>query len=339
MDEFSSFARIFSSTDKASNIAVGVGFCVAPGYVMTCAHVVNEALGLDERSQFQPEGLVVFDFPFSGDTRRFEGWVKEWRAVNQAKSHSDIALLEVGGALPNTVRSIELDTRTDLPLTCKGFPEGYNLFPLSTHEMTVMNISSNGYVQLSNPGGLVAPGFSGGPVWEKGRNAIVGMIVEADVGREIAFMIPAEELASFLGRTLRRYHDGRSSLTDFVGVLNWIGERSGFAGLRGLSQSDQKKLVNAINRAKRESTWDFYPVELRVLELSAHYVFYYLKDRRSPIVGKKSKGEYLSELKEFSAAGQTIRTGKERLSMLVKASEMRHSVTEEFSKTVEKLEV
>jgi hypothetical protein len=97
--------------------------------------------------------------------------------------------------------------------------------------------------------------------------------------------------------------------------------------------------VRAISRAKRESTLDFHPVELSVLELAAHYVFYHLRDRVSPIFKKQSKGEYLKGLKEFSASDQKIRTGKERLSILVRESETRYGDKEEFAKIIEKLEV
>ena len=190
-------ARIHGSTEKTKNIAIGAGFWVFPGYLLTCAHVVNQALGIDATSQVQPKGTLSLDFPFSGDDRRFEGRVKFWRSVERSEIGRDIAVLTVAGSVPDDVVPIALVEATGLPLICKGFPEGYDAFTLSA-EMTVMEVASNGYVQLENPQGRVAPGFSGGPVWEKGGTGVVGMIVEADVGRQVAFMISAGVLRSVL---------------------------------------------------------------------------------------------------------------------------------------------
>jgi len=44
----------------------GVGTLVADGCVLTCAHVVNVALGLDPRRQERPDGPVTLDFPLAG---------------------------------------------------------------------------------------------------------------------------------------------------------------------------------------------------------------------------------------------------------------------------------
>ena len=191
-------ARIYGSTEETKSIAIGAGFWVFPGYLLTCAHVVNQALGIDATSQVQPKGTLSLDFPFSGDDRRFEGRVKFWRSVERSEIGRDIAVLTVAGSVPDDVVPIALVEATGLPLICKGFPEGYDAFTLSA-EMTVMEVASNGYVQLENPQGRVAPGFSGGPVWEKGGTGVVGMIVEADVGRQVAFMISAGVLRSVLG--------------------------------------------------------------------------------------------------------------------------------------------
>ena len=191
-------ARIYGSTEKTKTTAIGVGFWVFPGYLLTCAHVVNQALGLKAESQPQPEGVISLDFPFSGDNRRFEGRVKVWRSVERSKIGRDIAVLTIAGSVPDDVVPIALVEVTGLPLICKGFPVGYDAFTLSA-EMTAMTVASNGYVQLENPQGRVAPGFSGGPVWEKGGTGVVGMIVEADVGKQVAFMISAGVLRSVLG--------------------------------------------------------------------------------------------------------------------------------------------
>src|SRR5262249_39687271 len=56
-------ARILS----VSGAVAGVGVLVGPREVLTCAHVVNSALGHDQRSQDPPNAAVVIDFPLLDD--------------------------------------------------------------------------------------------------------------------------------------------------------------------------------------------------------------------------------------------------------------------------------
>lgn len=58
---------------------VGVGFSVGAEYVLTCAHVVNAALGHDPRRQDKPEPdeIVTLRLPMSGDAIR-EARVEAW---------------------------------------------------------------------------------------------------------------------------------------------------------------------------------------------------------------------------------------------------------------------
>ena len=54
-------ARIYRSWDGA---VVGSGFLVFNGHVLTCAHVVADALGIPRNFQHCPEDLIELDFPF-----------------------------------------------------------------------------------------------------------------------------------------------------------------------------------------------------------------------------------------------------------------------------------
>jgi hypothetical protein len=192
-----SIARIFRGS---TNQAVGIGFWVFPGFLLTCAHVVNQALGFKNEAQDFPTGLVSLDFPFSGSERRFDGRVVTWRSVEMGRLGQDIAVLELSESLPDTVVPMSLVASTGKSLVAKGFPAGYNAFDLSA-ELTIMpgGEATNGWAQLSNPGGLVTPGFSGSPLWEEGSNNSVGMIVASDEAKQVAWMIPSEVLRSVLG--------------------------------------------------------------------------------------------------------------------------------------------
>jgi hypothetical protein len=129
------------------------------------------------------------------------------------------------------------------------------------------------------------------------------------------------------------------TLESFVGSLNWVKKRA--RSLHGLSPSHQDQLVGAINQARRELILDFSPIEIDVLELASHYVFYGLQDRTSPTprFRKMSKKDYVRKLTEFSQKGQHIRVGKEKLSILVRESENRLNAKEDLSKIIEKFEV
>ena len=128
------------------------------------------------------------------------------------------------------------------------------------------------------------------------------------------------------------------TLESFLGSLNWVKKRA--QSLSGLLVSQQDRLVGAIQQAKREPILDFHPIEIDVLELASHYVFYYLQNRQSPTPRFKiPKKEYVRRLTEFSQNGQKIRVGKEKLSILVRESEKRLGCKQDLSKIIEKLEV
>lgn len=121
----------------------------------------------------------------------------------------------------------------------------------------------------------------------------------------------------------------KASLDSFLDSLDWIERKSKHTGLEGLYLAHQDDLVSAISQARGKSL-DFQPVELAVLELTAHYVFYYLKGLSSPVFGQRAKQKYCADLKELITLKQTIRTGKTCLSNLIRE--------EAISKLVKKME-
>src|SRR5215472_4308818 len=61
---------------------VGIGALVGRREIITCAHVVNAALGLDSRVQAQPLGVVTVEFPLVSDQAipplRLDARVEKW---------------------------------------------------------------------------------------------------------------------------------------------------------------------------------------------------------------------------------------------------------------------
>ena len=84
----------------AAGPVIGTVFLISPRHVMTCAHVVNEALGLPWDTSADPAEPVWVDFPFAqaGSGPGLSARVVEWRPPSNAPA-SDIAVLEL--EIPN----------------------------------------------------------------------------------------------------------------------------------------------------------------------------------------------------------------------------------------------
>jgi tetratricopeptide (TPR) repeat protein len=173
---------------------VGAGFLVGDRYIVTCAHVVANALDVSRESEDKPVGILHLDFPLitPGDTRT--ACVILW------KSKDDIAGLELDSDPPATTQPVRLVTARDFwlhPFRAFGFPTGYDDGVWASG--VLRGRQATGWVQIEDikePGYWVQPGFSGTPVWNEQLNGVVGMAVAADIDRatKAAFMIPAQAL-------------------------------------------------------------------------------------------------------------------------------------------------
>src|SRR5215210_3274877 len=96
---------------------VGAGFCVSDRHVLTCAHVVIQALGLPEDSPGPIEGDVRLDFPLLAPRQSLAGRVVRWEplATNTASggAEGDIAVLELVGDPPEGARPAPLVSAGD----------------------------------------------------------------------------------------------------------------------------------------------------------------------------------------------------------------------------------
>jgi hypothetical protein len=78
-----------------------------------------------------------------------------------------------------------------------GFPQDYDQGVWIKGDLLERNAS--GWVQMidpKQPGHIIAPGFSGGPVWDDDLNGVVGMVVAADleIANKTGYCIPATTL-------------------------------------------------------------------------------------------------------------------------------------------------
>ena len=177
---------------------VGAGLLVAEGLVLTCAHVINQALGVADDSQGQPSEAVRLDFPFL-PSEPYVAKVVRWIPVAQDGS-GDIAGLALSAVPPPGADAIQLVAQAELwdtDFRVLGFPAGYDNGVYSHGR--IRGQLAHGYMQLEAEGEFkTLPGFSGSPVWSEQANGVVGLVVAADRNPKIkvGFMIPATALAT-----------------------------------------------------------------------------------------------------------------------------------------------
>lgn len=193
------------------NKVIGSGFLIEGGYVLTCAHVVRDALG--EHKAKQPLGAVVkLQFPLLNPKSRKKLSAKV--LVYQLQGEQlDVAGLQIIDALPGSACPMGLGLKHNWndPFSAYGFPEGYpaGLWSEGFIKGECARENSSSWVQIqgeTEQGYGIRPGFSGSPIWNHHEAAIVGMTVRRDAAEpdsKIAFMIPARSLLK-VQKTLER---------------------------------------------------------------------------------------------------------------------------------------
>lgn len=199
----SSLVRIYSNVDGG---VIGAGFLVSKNRILTCAHVVARALGIQDDPVEMPDAEISLDFPFRVAQHRLTARVIFWQPVNPGHRLEDIAGLELQTSAPEgakparLIRSqvIESQRLSRHSFQVFGFPEGQSNGVLA--EGTLCAEVGNGWVQLESlrqQGYALEPGFSGAPIWDKELPGIAGMAVAYDPIRpeaRVGFMIPTNIL-------------------------------------------------------------------------------------------------------------------------------------------------
>jgi len=192
--------RIYS---KTGGVVVGAGFLVFQRYILTCTHVVADALGIKRISNEIPTDEVILDFPRVAPRQKLRARVVFWQPVDPSKEkeEEDITGLELIDPSPDEAqpaRLLDRDTFSENEFEAFGFPAG-------NHNGTwaygvLRGRTANGRIQIEDvkqPGYRLEPGFSGTPVWDKKLEGVVGIAVSADPKRpeaKVAFIIPADVL-------------------------------------------------------------------------------------------------------------------------------------------------
>lgn len=185
---------------KGSKV-IGAGILVEGSYVLTCAHVVKQALGLEKAKDPIGQQLKI-NFPFVSLSQKLSAEVLLYRRDEDMAE--DIAGLKLLDAMPDKVTPAKLVAGHYLGLEfgALGFPEGH---PRGVYAYgTLKEELPHGWVQLEDDktqGMAIQPGFSGTAIWDQTANAVVGMVVARDKKMpeaKIGFMIPARPLLATL---------------------------------------------------------------------------------------------------------------------------------------------
>ena len=197
--------------------AAGAGIVLDKRRVLTCAHVVNEALGRPVYAADPPTSAVItVTVPLRrGGAERFVATVvpERWRAPTdqlEFDEPEDIAVLELGGGttFPCNVSAsclIELDLSDehDRPVRLTGFPGGGSDDRIRG---AVNGVNVEGRVRIDpvSESRVVAGGFSGAGIWDERCAGVVGMLVAKRTRGDatIAYGLPVEVIARALGLPL-----------------------------------------------------------------------------------------------------------------------------------------
>ena len=205
-------ARIFDINGHV----IGTGFLVAPGFVLTCAHVVLQAIGI-KKEAFEdyheaPQKSITLDFPVLDNERLIEANVVAW--MPYSVESGDVAALRLCSPAPNDAQPLPL---ADVDWT--DVSEGL-------HSVSGFNQRMGTRTDSYRPTGAVAGnrfelrkgkspddekiegGFSGAPLWNRDHGCI-GMVATAAVAkaeeRSKAYAIRIRKLQPTLKKVSAHY--------------------------------------------------------------------------------------------------------------------------------------
>ncbi|MGI8332697.1 trypsin-like peptidase domain-containing protein [Actinomadura scrupuli] len=184
---------------RGDGLPVGAGVLVGPDLIVTCAHVVAQALGVDAGSRELPRRPVTVDFPLVPGGDRREAEVLVWEPPGPGGA-GDIAGLRLLAPPPAGARMARLVMGRELwnhSFRAFGFPArrddgvwaaGLLRERTAAGWLQVQHVESTGFV--------IQPGFSGTPVWDDELQGVVGIVVAAEKRAALgtAYVIPSTTL-------------------------------------------------------------------------------------------------------------------------------------------------
>src|SRR5271166_5601948 len=196
------YQRPVARIRDADGSVVGAGFVAPRGAIVTCAHVVNDALRRDKDEPSKPEAStsVAIDLPWADD-RKYSGRIIDWRPPVQPNFGGnpcvDIAVLSVDAPVPKASAVTPQPPATVPENTIfhvMGFPNGAPAGAPLKGEVRATDARGWHHVEADRAfGRTLEPGFSGAPaIGMDGRLLGIVDIVNPEERRGV--LIPVEAL-------------------------------------------------------------------------------------------------------------------------------------------------
>ena len=267
-------ACIYADADSTA----GTGFAITTKHVITCAHVINEALGraADDHTQPPSDTRIGLAFPKAQSPelqQELSAKIVKWNpAQADFKDIGDIVVLEVETIHPLPVPRL-VNLRSNDYFDQRMFRAfGFNFPEGSWADGEIAGSVVGDSVQL-NMRQTVDHGFSGAPVWDQDKYAVIGMLVTMRKEQGFVYMIPLSVLLDVwpeMGETtlprnpyrgldvFKEQHQqdffGREAVTE--NLVKRVSETP-FMLLMGTSGSGKSSLLNAglITHLKASGDW------------------------------------------------------------------------------------
>lgn len=193
-------ARIMRNRDQAP---IGAGILVGTRQVLTCAHVVNSAIGRRVEVADPPpaDARIMLDFPLPAPGTFLPARVVKWEGP-RADGGGDMAILALDSDPPPNAIPVPFSIPGDVwghPFRTFGFPEHHLQGRDASGVLRGRNAIQRLMMEPTNSAqNFALPGFSGTGVWDEMLGALIGMIVLGEYGAQMsAFLIPADQLQAF----------------------------------------------------------------------------------------------------------------------------------------------
>lgn len=193
-----SIIRVFSQ----SNIPIGSGFLLANSLALTCAHVIEDAVGRSISTSESSEVEVLLDFPLLAPGE-FCPKLRARVVFFHLLGKQDFAVIKIEDSLPAGAEpaSLAINIGTGHPFSVFGFPGG---FPDGVwSDGVIIGQDGSGLYQVEDTnqtGYFIQPGFSGGAILDVKLGKVVGIIILADQSSNRAgFFLPLARIFSIWG--------------------------------------------------------------------------------------------------------------------------------------------
>lgn len=187
------YKRAIARIQTPNGDAVGTGCLIASGYVLTCAHVVLQALGKESENfpdyQEPPTEAIQLCFPVDNiNAQPLAATVVEW--LPYSDTAGDVAILQLSSPEPETAKPVPL-----LEIDCDncqgdrfnifGFPQPSGRTGDWADDYKPYRSVADGRILIKKSDGseldVIEPGYSGAPIWNATQQCVVGIIATVQI--------------------------------------------------------------------------------------------------------------------------------------------------------------